>query len=103
MISLNLNLNLKVTNFCNYLIYLLEIPKSIEPITEAQSQLAKSLIKNTDPAVSLMQTSFNDSENVISSKIQILPPTPKDNLDNPLAIFNVSKEKALNQSNEFTT
>ena len=77
--------------------------KTIEPINDNQSQLAKSLTKNTDQAVSLIQTSFNDSENVISSKIQILPPTPKDNLENPIAIFNFNKEKSLNQSKEFTT
>lgn len=77
--------------------------KTIEPINDTQSQLAKSLTKNTDRAVSLIQTSFNDSENVISSKIQILPPTPKDNSENPIAIFNFNKEKSLNQSKEFTT
>jgi hypothetical protein len=42
---------------------------------DLQTVLAKSLIANTDQAISLIQTSFSDADQVLASKIQILPPS----------------------------
>lgn len=51
----------------------IEKQRSIQMI-DAQSLLAKSLMSSSEQTVSLIQTSFNESENILTSKIQILPP-----------------------------
>lgn len=77
---------------------------------DGTNTLAKTLIPTNEQAISLIQTSFNDSDSAfMSSKVQILPPTPTEqtNTDGSSSSFsylNTNKEKlnSQNESEEFT-